>query len=112
MILSIAESFSRYPAGRYPSDGPYNGQRFRDQFLRPALQQAASTGDRLVVVLDGVIGYSSSFLEEAFGGLIRATDVSPETIKATLEIRADDIAYRPAKIDAERYLDEELARKR
>ena len=58
----------------------------------------SSTGDRLVVVLDGVIGYSSSFLEEAFGGLVWATDVSPETIKATLEIRADDIAYRPAKL--------------
>ena len=37
-IINIRRDFSRYPAGRYIGDGPYNGQRFREDFLIPALK--------------------------------------------------------------------------
>lgn len=108
-IISIARDYSKTPAGRYPSDGPFNGQRFRDAILIPALTQAGTTGDRVVVVLDGALGYSSSFLEEVFGGLVRS-GVNKDLIARCLEIRATDAAYRPAKVDAEKYLKEELGR--
>lgn len=67
-IVTVATDFSRYPAGRFISDGRYSGERFREEYLRPALEK----GEKVIVYLDGVMGYGSSFLEEAFGGLIRA----------------------------------------
>lgn len=67
VIISVAKDFSPSPAGRYPEDGPYPGAIFRDKFLVPAVQE----NDRVVVNLDGTSGYGSSFLEEAFGGLVR-----------------------------------------
>ncbi len=110
MILSIAENYSQFPAGRYPADGPFNGERFRNDFLVPALKQAAQRGDRVVVLLDGVLAYSSSFLEEVFGGLVRTHVLPADSLKKALEIRANDVAYRSAKIDAENYLNEEIKR--
>lgn len=66
-MLSIAKDFSRAPAGRYRSDGPHSGEVFREEFLVPRLQET----DVLIVDMDGTDGYGSSFLDEAFGGLLR-----------------------------------------
>ncbi|MEJ1422242.1 MAG: STAS-like domain-containing protein [Candidatus Sedimenticola sp. (ex Thyasira tokunagai)] len=65
--LKISDEFSRYPAGRYYSDGPYSGEKFREEFLSPRLREGAN----LEINLDGTRGFGSSFLEEAFGGLVR-----------------------------------------
>ena len=67
--ISIAKDFSVFPGGRTPDDGPYSGQQFRDDFLVPAM--SGSEPDKIEIYFDGVRGYGSSFLEEAFGGLIR-----------------------------------------
>src|SRR5438132_689350 len=104
MMLSIANSFSKFPAGRSKEDGPFNGARFRDEILIPALKNAAASGDRVVVELDGVVGYSSSFLEEVFGGIARAKSLPANVLKNALIIKANDVAYQPAKLDAESYL--------
>lgn len=66
-FIKIAKDFSRSPAGRYVTDGDFSGERFRDKWLLPALRGA---GD-VTVNLDDTAGYGSSFLEEAFGGLVR-----------------------------------------
>ncbi|ASR89174.1 STAS-like domain-containing protein [Alcaligenes faecalis] len=67
-MINIAKDFSPFAAGRYRSDGPWSGERFREEILLPALKQ----GGGVSVVLDGTLGLGSSFLEEAFGGLVRA----------------------------------------
>lgn len=69
MQINIGKDFARYPAGRYRLDGPNSGERFREELLVPALM-----GTDLVVeiVLSEAVGLKSSFLEEAFGGLVRA----------------------------------------
>jgi hypothetical protein len=67
--IDIASQFARYPAGRYKTDGPYSGEVFRENFLIPQLKNPDTC---IVVQLDGARGLASSFLEEAFGGLIRA----------------------------------------
>jgi len=65
--IALAREFSKFPGGRYRSKGVFSGEEFRDEFLIPALK-----AEKLVVVqLDGTEGYGSSFLEEAFGGLVR-----------------------------------------
>lgn len=70
VTLSIAEQFSRYPVGRIQADSDYNGTRFRVEFLAPALRKLRAS-ERLEVCFDGLEGAGSSFLEEAFGGLVQ-----------------------------------------
>jgi hypothetical protein len=65
--IKIATDYSETPLGRYPADGDFNGARFREEFLRPALDGE----DEVVVDIDDTEGYGSSFLDEAFGGLVR-----------------------------------------
>lgn len=76
-VINIARDFSRAPAGRFISDGPNSGERFREQFLVPAL----SGGTAVVLEMDGTRGYGSSFLEEAFGGLVRRGFAAAELAK-------------------------------
>ena len=83
--IRVAEQFTRYPAGRNESDGPFSGERFRKEFLEPAL----SGGHRVVIYLDGTRGYGSSFLEEAFGGLVRK-GYTPDRLNAALEFDSND----------------------
>jgi hypothetical protein len=65
--LDISEEYTRFPAGRFRTDGRFSGERFRDDYLVPKLRD----NDRLTVILDGTMGFGSSFLEETFGGLVR-----------------------------------------
>ena len=65
--LNIATDFSKYPGGRFVDDGPFSGQLFREDFLAPLLV----ANEKIEINMDGVRGYGSSFLEEAFGGLVR-----------------------------------------
>lgn len=65
--LDVGRDFSDVPSGRHREDGEYSGQRFREDFLVPLLKD----NDILEVSLDNTEGFGSSFLEEAFGGLIR-----------------------------------------
>lgn len=66
--VNVARDFSEFPFGRYPDHGPHNGARFRDEFLVPHLKR----DEGVIVDLTGARGLAPSFLEEAFGGLIRA----------------------------------------
>lgn len=61
-------SFSEFPGPRYIDLGPFSGELFRKKVLLPEIE--ANQGE-ITVVLDGAFGYGSSFLDEAFGGLIR-----------------------------------------
>lgn len=84
--IDVAENFSATPGGRFPEDGEYNGQRFRKEFLLPALR-----GYKIVeVVIDGTEGFGSSFLEEAFGGLVRAEGFAVNELSKRLRIIALD----------------------
>ncbi|WP_417507706.1 STAS-like domain-containing protein [Marinomonas gallaica] len=77
MTLYVKD-FTKFPGARYKSLGPYSGEEFRDEKLIPAINQQ---GKKLVINLDGVFGYGSSFLEEIFGGCIRK-GVEPEVMIA------------------------------
>ncbi len=82
VVLNIAKQFSRSPAGRYLTDGPFSGQAFRENVLLPALKQS----ENVEVQLDGVLGFGSSFLGEAFGGLVREAGMKSEELRAKLHI--------------------------
>lgn len=87
MMIDIAKSYSPYPSGRFSSDGSHNGEKFRDSVLVPALNDALRGGDGpLIVNIDGVRTFGSSFLEEAFGGLIRKGLFTREQVRTGLKI--------------------------
>lgn len=88
--INIAKHFSDVPSGRYKSDGPSNGEAFREDFLKGALEKF----DRVIIELDGAEGYGSSFLEEAFGGLIRKKYISKKNYKDRLVIVAEAEPYK------------------
>jgi hypothetical protein len=72
MTISVAKDYSPFVLGRYESDSDYNGTGFRDRHLMPALKKLVKNDlDSLVVDLDGTFGCDPSFLEEAFGGMVR-----------------------------------------
>lgn len=65
--IHVAKEFSKTPGGRYREDGPHSGEEFREDVLIPMLK----VHDKLDIFLDGARGYPSSFLDEAFAGLVR-----------------------------------------
>lgn len=97
-MINIGKDYSRFPAGRYLDDGDSNGQRFRDDLLVPAL----TAGRKLSVLFDDALGYGSSFLEEAFGGLVRL-GFSECDLKDRIELVTDDDSL---KIEVRQYISE------
>ena len=68
---SIAKNYTETPGPRYQNEGEYSGEHFRKTVLLNLVQEAQSKSERIELNLDGGYGYPTSFLEEAFGGLIR-----------------------------------------
>lgn len=87
-IVNVARDFSRSPGGRFPTDGPFCGEIFRNTILIPALKEHV----KVSVELDGVFGYGSSFLEEAFGGLVRS-GFEEKQLRDQLMLLSDDPSY-------------------
>ena len=68
-IINVAKEFTDRPFGRFrKDDNERSGEVFREDMLIPALKKH----ERVIVDLSGSNFYSSSFLEEVFGGLIRS----------------------------------------
>lgn len=81
--ISVAKDFTRFPAGRLMEHGPFTGEEFRVKHLVPAL----NSYDSVTVDFDGTLGFGSSFLEEAFGGLIRNEGFSVEELRKKLRFK-------------------------
>ena len=89
-MISIAKDFSDVPWGRVPADGDFCGENFREQKLLPALR---ASKDKIIVDLDGVEGLGSSFLEEAFGGLVWNGHFTADELRGRLEITTTQPEY-------------------
>ncbi|ABV88998.1 STAS-like domain-containing protein [Shewanella pealeana] len=80
----VVTDFHPKPYGRYTTDGPgcelSSGEVFRDKVLAPALRDY----DLVHVDLTGYNRYGRSFLDEAFGGLIRESGFNYQELKEKL----------------------------
>lgn len=83
--INIADEFSKFPGPRFKELGKYSGEEFRESFLIPALNE----NQLIRIVFDGAMGYGSSFLEEAFGGLVRA-GYKKEDLISRLELISEE----------------------
>lgn len=90
MIVKISDVFSNTPGARFESEGPNSGEKFRKEILLPKYLEAKKNGENLVINLDDCYGFATSFLEEAFGGLVR--ELKEKNILNKIEIVSMDDA--------------------
>lgn len=69
--IVISRDFSVAPGGRFKKEGPFSGEAFREEFLKPKYDEAIKNKEKLIIDMDGCFGFAPSFLEESFGGLVR-----------------------------------------
>lgn len=95
--VNIAKQFTKMPGGRYVRLGPFSGEEFRKSFLVGPLHE----GKTVVVELDGVRGYGSSFLEEAFGGVVRELHLDTTDALRRIQVVSSVESW---KLDVEDYI--------
>lgn len=101
--LSVARQFSRYPGGRFRSISDNSGEEFRDDLLIPEIKK----GGTVIVDLDGVVGYGSSFLEEVFGGIVRVMQWrSRSEVNQHLSLKSSQESWLQ---EANQYIDEAVS---
>lgn len=76
ILINVADKFP-FPGARFKELGPQSGEEFKEYLLQKLKETYGDDFNKkskseLVINLDGSAGYGSSFLEEGFGGLIRA----------------------------------------
>lgn len=69
--IKISSDFSEIPGGRLKREGKHSGEEFRDELLLPKYREAEKNDTELEVDFDDCYGIGTSFLEEAFGGMVR-----------------------------------------
>ena len=99
--ISIADDYTRFPGGRYRKFGKFSGEQFRDDHLVGLL----TDNDQVTVVFDRTEGYGSSFLEEAFGGLVRQ-GFKLGFLREHLHLVAETPAFQPYVREAWQYINE------
>jgi hypothetical protein len=105
--IKIATEYSDTPYGRYRTDGEFSGQRFREEFLTPALK-----GSEIITVdIDEVEGYGSSFLDEAFGGLVRLDGFTSADLHKRLKIKNANLDFNIYRDLIWKYIDEARPKK-
>ncbi|MGL6403429.1 STAS-like domain-containing protein [Aeromonas hydrophila] len=90
ITIDVASKFSPLPFGRYVTDGGNSGTRFREEILKQILLEY---DEQVTLDFSNVkIGVGSSFLEEAFGGLVRQ-GFSAEDILKRIKVTGGMSAY-------------------
>lgn len=102
VTIDVANDFSDMPYGRSLVDNAFNGKTFRTEHLLKALDEY----DVVIVDLTGVMGSGSSFLDEAFAGLIKYEGYRYEDIKKRLIFKSK---YQSILNNIEKYMREAKA---
>jgi hypothetical protein len=83
-VFSIAQRFGPYAGPRFKRQGAHSGEALRGMLVNFL---DAQTGI-VTIILDGTRGMGSSFLDEAFGGLIRSEGKSKDELKRRLRFQS------------------------
>jgi hypothetical protein len=78
MITIRVRDFTEFPGPRKETIGSFSGERFRKEEIMPTIIKHGI--EKIQIDLDGTAGYGSSFLDEAFGGLIREEGLNPNKV--------------------------------
>jgi len=98
MKISVREDFTKTPGHRSRDDGPFSGELFLDEVLRPAFLAARKNNEPLQVDLDGTSGYATSFLEASFGGLAR--EFAIDEVRSRIRIQCSNEPYLAEEVES------------
>lgn len=96
-ILNVATEFSIIPSGRQLSDGSATGQHFYKILLDKLAD--LKNDEQLTINFDGVLTAGSSFLDEAFAGLVRNNKISKKDFNKKIIIVANEHPEIKEKIE-------------
>jgi len=102
--FKISTQFSKTPGSRFRYEGKFSGQELREDHIAPLLKEAIEKNTKIVIDLDGVAGYGTSFLEEAFGGLIRIDNLPLQKLSQLLSFISKEQPFLISTINS--YLNE------
>lgn len=91
IVVNIAEEFSKTPGPRSKAEGQFSAEEFLDTILVGKFKEAFESGNKLTIILDGTAGFATSFLEGAFGELVRR--VSKKAVKSTIQFISNEEPY-------------------
>lgn len=94
--LVVAKEFKDNPGARDRDDGPHSGQQFLEDILLARFNKAVEENYILLIDLDGVWGYPSSFVSGSFGEL--SMKRGPEILLKHLSFKSDKNPIRIDKI--------------
>lgn len=99
--INVIKDFYPAPYGRYsrdvqPGETDASGERFREEYLIPALRE----NDKVIVDLTGYNRYARSFLDEAFAGLISSGEFTLADLRQKLEYRHENLPSIVALIES------------
>lgn len=94
--IVIAEDFSNTPGARYRRDGNFSGEDFLEVQLLPKFKKAMDGKYLLLVDLDGVWGYPSSFVSGSFGKL--SVSFGAEAVLAHIRFKSEENEIRLQRI--------------
>jgi len=95
--INIAKDFTETPGSAFITEGYFSGEEFRISILVPKLKEAVKNEVGLIINLDGTAGFHPSFLEEAFGGIIRERILTFSTFLETISFISNE---EPELVDA------------
>lgn len=101
-IINVANDFSLMPSGRHRSDGSYTGDHFYEILIKEI--EKVPEDEKIIINFDGVLAAGSSFLEQAFAGLIREKKISKNQFFNKFEIVANE--YPEIREKVKRYVSE------
>lgn len=94
--IIMVSDFSDHPGARYIKDGDFSGELFLDTLLRPKFDKAVEGGYLLLIDLDKVFGYPSSFVSGSFGKL--SIEKGSDTILKYVQFKSEENPLRLEKI--------------
>lgn len=83
-LFRVAAVFGPHAGPRYARQGAHSGESLRKKLL----EVLRKTDGTVLVVLDGMRGMGSSFLDEAFGGLVREEGIPKDEVRRRLRYQA------------------------
>lgn len=109
LIINVKD-FSTSPGPRYVKQGPASGEAYYHEVLNANFYKSYTEKLILIVNLDGVDGYMSSFLDEAFGNLVY--DFGIEIVKEVLTIVSTEEPEWIDMIESDTYIEWEKRRQK
>lgn len=99
VVIVVRNDFSDAPGARYRKEGPHSGEEFYETLLKPKYEEAVERKVPLVIDLDGVWGYPSSFVSGSFGKL--SIEYGEENVLKVLDLQSRESETRKDRIISE-----------